>query len=120
MVDCVRAPVDCEPLVLIVPDQPPEAVQELALLADQVSIALPPLETLPTLALKLTTGAATLVGVALTLTVTALVALPPDPLQVNTYWDVALIGPVDVLPLVARDPLHAPDAVQPLAFVEFH
>jgi hypothetical protein len=49
--------VDFEPLVPIAPDQPPEAVQELALLADQLSVALPPLDTLPTLALRLTVGA---------------------------------------------------------------
>jgi hypothetical protein len=53
----LSAPVDCVPLVASAPDQPPEAVHELALLAVQVRLVPPPLVTLVALALKLTVGA---------------------------------------------------------------
>jgi hypothetical protein len=42
VVSLVSAPVVCEPLMALLPDQPPEAVQEVALLADQVSVDAPP------------------------------------------------------------------------------
>ena len=38
----VKGPTDWLPEVVWLPDQAPEAVHELALLADQVSVALPP------------------------------------------------------------------------------
>ena len=41
----VSAPVDWLPEVALVPDQPPEALQALALVEDQVSIEDPPLAT---------------------------------------------------------------------------
>ena len=75
----VSAPVLILPLVDSVPDQPPEAVQLLALVEDQLSIADPPLLTVVGLALRLTVG---LPG-AETLTVTDWLALPPGPLQVS-------------------------------------
>lgn len=53
----VRAPVDCEPLVPLLPDQPPDAVQELALADDQVKVDPLPLVTVLGLALILTDGA---------------------------------------------------------------
>jgi len=62
-----------------VPDHPPEAVQEVALLADHVRVELPPLVTVLGLALMLTVA----VGFALTVTVTDWVALPPLPVQLN-------------------------------------
>jgi hypothetical protein len=74
----LSAPVLALPFVDSLPDQPPDAVQLLALLEDQLSIADPPLLTVVGLALRLTEGA----GVE-TLTVTACVALPPGPLQVS-------------------------------------
>ena len=52
----VSAPVDREPLVGSAPDQAPEAVHEVALVADQFSAALAPLVTVVGLALKVTTG----------------------------------------------------------------
>jgi hypothetical protein len=52
----VSAPVDCDPLVLFGPDHAPEAVQAVALVADQVKLLLPLLETLLGLALKVTVG----------------------------------------------------------------
>ena len=70
---------DCEPLVALEPDQAPEAAQEVALVADQVSVELPPLATVLGAALKLTVGAG-----AVTETVADCVALlPPVPVQVS-------------------------------------
>ena len=75
----VSDPVDCEPLTGLAPDQPPEAEQEVALVAFQVSIELDPDATVLGAALRLTEGACDL-----TETVADCVALPPAPLQVNT------------------------------------
>jgi hypothetical protein len=54
----VSAPVDCEPLVALLPDQPLLAVQAVAFLADQVRVELPPEAIVLGLALRLTVGAA--------------------------------------------------------------
>ena len=61
------------------PDQPPEAVQEVALVADHVKVEALPLATVLGLALTLTVGA----GAALTVTVADCAALPPAPVQVR-------------------------------------
>jgi hypothetical protein len=53
----LRAPVDCEPLTGMLPDQAPEAVQEVALVADQVNVELLPLATVLGLAANVTVGA---------------------------------------------------------------
>jgi hypothetical protein len=74
----VSAPVDCEPLAALLPDQAPEALQEVAFLADQVSVELLPLATVLGLAAKLTVGAG-----AVTETVADCDALPPAPVQVS-------------------------------------
>jgi hypothetical protein len=74
----LSVPVDCEPLTPLVPDQPPDAEQEVALLDDQVKVAAPPLVTVLGLAVRLTVG----VG-GVTETVTDWVALPPVPAQVS-------------------------------------
>ena len=79
MASAVSDPVDCEPLTGLAPDQPPEAEQEVALVAFQVSIELDPDATVLGEALRLTEGAADLME-----TVADCVALPPAPLQVNT------------------------------------
>ena len=73
------APVDCEPLTGLLPDQAPEAVQEVALVDDQLKLELPPLATVLGLALRLTVA----VGFGLTVTVVDCAAVPPGPLQVN-------------------------------------
>jgi hypothetical protein len=65
------------PFVGLLPDQPPDAVQLLALLEDQLSIEDPPLLTVVGLAPRLS------VGGAATLTVTDRAALPPEPVQVS-------------------------------------
>jgi len=52
----LSGPVLALPLVGSLPDQPPEAVQLLALAADQLSVEAVPLLTLAGLALRLTVG----------------------------------------------------------------
>jgi hypothetical protein len=52
----LSAPVDCDPLVPFDPDHAPEAVQAVALVADQVKLLLPLLSTLLGLAFKVTIG----------------------------------------------------------------
>ena len=79
MVAALSAPVLQLPLVDSLPLHPPEALQLVALLEDQLSVEDPPLLMLVGFALKLTVG---LAG-ADTLTVTDRVALPPEPLQVS-------------------------------------
>jgi hypothetical protein len=74
----VSAPLDCEPLIALLPDQPPEAVQEVALVDDQLNVDALPLATVLGLAVKLTVGAG-----AFTETVADCVALPPLPVQVS-------------------------------------
>jgi hypothetical protein len=74
----VSAPVDSEPETPFVPDQPPLALQDVALVADQVRVALPPFVTVLGLLLKLTVGAS-----CLTDTAADCDAVPPAPVQVN-------------------------------------
>jgi hypothetical protein len=74
----VSAPVDCEPLIALLPDQAPEAVQEVVLVDDQVNADAAPLLTVLGAAEKLTVGAG-----AVTVTVADCVALPPVPVQVS-------------------------------------
>ncbi len=72
----VRAPVDWDPLVASVPVQPPDAVQEVALVELHASVALLPDTTLVGLAVSVTVGA----GVV-TVTLADCEALPPVPVQ---------------------------------------
>ena len=65
--------------MLLLPDQAPEAVHEVALLDDQVRVDALPLSIVLGLALKLTVGE----GFALTVTVADCAALPPLPVQVS-------------------------------------
>lgn len=74
----VSAPVDCDPVTDLVPDQDPEAVQAVALLADQVSVELLPLATVLGLAARVMVGTG-----CVTETVADCAALPPVPLQVR-------------------------------------
>ncbi len=76
----MSAPVDDEPLVALVPDQAPEAVHEVALVAVQLTVELAPLATVLGFAVTVTAGAE---AAAVTETVTVCVALPPAPLQVS-------------------------------------
>ncbi len=75
----VNLPVGCEPLTGMLPDQAPEALQEVAFAAAHVKVEPLPLVIELGLALRLTTGAG-----ALTETVADCEALPPLPVQVST------------------------------------
>src|SRR5215831_13567822 len=59
VVVALSGPVPALPLVGSLPDQPPEAVQLVAFVEDQLSIADPPLLTLVGVALRLTVGLTT-------------------------------------------------------------
>jgi hypothetical protein len=74
----LRAPVDCEPLAVLAPDQAPDAVHTEAFVEDQVSVALLPLAMVLGLAASATVGAG-----GVTDTVIDWVALPPAPAQVS-------------------------------------
>jgi hypothetical protein len=77
----VSAAVFCVPLVASVPVQPPEAVQDVALVELQVSTELPPLAIADGAALKLTVGTT---GVDETVTVAVTGSLvPPAPVQTS-------------------------------------
>jgi hypothetical protein len=109
----VRAPVDCVPFSAWLPDQPPEAVQAVALLDAHVRVAAAPLAIELGLAEKLTVGAG-----AFTETVADCVALPPVPVQVSEYVVLAVRAPVDCDPLTALVPDHAPEALHEVALVD--
>ena len=100
-----------EPLSDLVPDHPPDAVHEVALAADHVSVAEPPLATVVGVADSVTEGAAGCV----TVTFTDCVVSPPAPVHVNAKAEVAANGPVDAVPEVALVPLQFPEAVQDVA-----
>jgi hypothetical protein len=70
--------VDCVPVSALAPDQDPEAVQAVALVADQVSVELLPLATVLGLATRLMVGTG-----CVTDTVADCAALPPVPVQVS-------------------------------------
>jgi hypothetical protein len=110
----LSVPVLALPLVDLLPDHPPDALQLVALLEDQLSVEDPPLLMLVGFALKLTVG---LAG-ADTLTVTDRLALPPEPVQVSVYVVVALSALVLQLPLVDSLPVHPPEALQLVALLE--
>jgi hypothetical protein len=70
--------VDCVPVSALAPDHDPEAVQAVALVADQVSVELLPLATVLGLAARLMVGTG-----CVTDTVADCAALPPVPVQVS-------------------------------------
>jgi hypothetical protein len=74
----VSAPVVCEPLTDLAPDQDPDAVQDVALVEDQVRVELLPLATVLGLAARLTVGTG-----CVTETVADCAALAPVPVQVR-------------------------------------
>ena len=103
---------DCDPLVALLPLHPPDAVQDEALVEDQVSVVALPLATVLGLALSVSVGAGDV-----TVTVADCAALPPAPVQLRVYVAFALSAPVDWEPLVAWLPDQPPEAVQEVAFV---
>ena len=74
----VTGPVLSVPLVGLLPVQPPEAVQEVALVEDQVRVDVEPMPTLVALVLIVTVGGALSTGGG-GLDVPALAGAPPPP-----------------------------------------
>lgn len=101
---------DCEPFSALEPLQPPDALQEAALVLDQVSVEEAPDFTLLGVAVSVTIGA-----LPETVTVADCVAEPPAPAQVSSYSVVSVRAPVDQVPLVATLPCQPPEAVQVVA-----
>jgi hypothetical protein len=128
VVVALNAPVDTEPLVGSVPVHGPpvgelDAVQAVALVELQVSVALPPDATPGGLAVSKAVGAAgggggVLPAVTVTVVLAAAGVVPLAPEQVNVNVLVALSAAVTTLPPVDCAPLQAPDAVHAVALVE--
>lgn len=110
----VMAVVVCVPLVASGPVQPPDAVQLVAFVELQVSIVVLPLVTLVGFALMVT------VGNGATVTSVVAFASPPAPVQSSVKLLLTVRGALASLPEVAFVPLHAPEAVQPVAPIELH
>jgi hypothetical protein len=77
-VEDLRTPVDCDPFIDCVRDQPPVVEQDVAFFTVQLSIALVPLATLLGDADSVIVGAA-----EFTDTVTDWAAVPPGPVQLS-------------------------------------
>src|SRR5262245_7341245 len=109
----------CDPDRALAPDQPPPAVQLVALLDDHVTVDDPPVATLSGLAASVTVGAGG-GGDAVTATVTDAPADPPVPVQARVY------AAVSVRPARFWDPDRAllpdqpPPAAQLVASVDDH
>lgn len=100
------------PLVALVPLQPPEALQLVALVADHVRADVAPLLMVLGLADSVTVGAA-----AVTDTVLDCEAVPPAPVQVMPKVALAESAPVDWEPLTALVPDQLPVAAQLVALL---
>ena len=115
VVGAFTAPVAWVPLAGSEPVQPPDAVQDVALVEFQVSVDEPPGATLAGEALRLAVGAA---GGGKGLTVIEAVAgglVPPGPEHVNENVEFAVSAPVLRDPLAASAPLQPPAAVHAVA-----
>jgi len=107
---------DSLPEVALEPDQPPEAVHDVAFVEDHVRVDEPPLFTESGLAVRETVGA----GVVVTVTVADALWVPPAPVQERLNVLVLVSAPEDALPDVALAPDQPPEAVHDVAFVEDH
>jgi hypothetical protein len=114
----LSAPVDCDPLIDLVPDQEPAALQAVALAEDHVSVELLPEATVPGLTLILTVGTGSAVT-PVTVTVADWVAEPSGPVQDSPNTVVFVRAPVDRSPPVETLPCQPPEAVQAVAPVVF-
>jgi hypothetical protein len=101
------------PLSTSEPLQPPDAVQEVALLEVHVRIDDAPAATAAGDAVNVTVGWGRMFTTATTGAVT-----PPGPRHVSAYTVVAVNGPVLWLPLVASVPLQPREAVHEVALTE--
>jgi hypothetical protein len=109
----VSAPVDWLPLVDLLPDHAPEAVQPVAFAVLHARVALFPLVIDVGLTEKEIVGAG---AAAPTSTVTEADTLPPAPRQLSAKVVSFVSVPVDCEPLIALLPDQPPEAVQLLAF----
>ena len=80
VVVCASADVICVPDIALLPDQPPDARQFVALLELQVSVEVPPWATCAGFAERVMVGTG---GATLTATVADCVAEPPGPVQAS-------------------------------------
>jgi len=71
----LSAPVDSLPLAVFEPDQSPEAVHDVELVADQLSVDEPPLGTVVGFAARVSVGGGKTITVRLSVTV------PPNPVH---------------------------------------
>jgi hypothetical protein len=110
----VSDPVEAVPDAALLPVHAPLAVQLVALVDDQVSVLVSPLATLLGLALNAT------VGNGSTVNVVDCTAVPPAPLQLSVNVLSVVREPVEADPVVALPPVHAPLAVQLVAFADDH
>jgi len=114
----VNAPEDSLPEVALVPDQPPEAVQDVASVEDHVSVADAPLLTVLGFAASDTVGTGGCGGEPTTVTVADALCAPLAPEQVRLKVLLLVNAPEDSLPEVALAPDQPPEAVQDVASVE--
>jgi hypothetical protein len=128
LVVAFNAPVDTLPLVGSLPVHGPpvgelDAMQAVALVELQVSVALPPEATPRGLAVSNAVGAGgggggVLAAVTVTVALAAAGVVPLAPAQVKVKVLAALSAAVTTLPPVDCAPLQEPDAVQAVALVE--
>ncbi len=111
----LKGPTDSDPEVAFAPDQPPDAIHEVALVDNQVSVTEEPVTTDVALELNVTVGAP---AEDVTATETDWLAEPPAPEQLNVYVAAAAKGSVASDPAVAIEPDQPPEAVHELASVE--
>jgi hypothetical protein len=109
----VNVVVASDPEVARAPDQPSDAVHEVALVEDQLSVEVCPVFILEGVTVSDTVGACGFV----TVTVTESLAEPSGPMQVRTKVIVLLIGPVPV-PDSDLSPVQPSDAVHEVALVD--
>jgi hypothetical protein len=101
------------PLVGSLPVQPFDAVQDVALVEDQVSVDVLPMSTVEGFAEIVTTGAG-----GVTVTVADCEALPPAPVHDSVYVVLEVSAPVDTLPFSGSPPDHPPpDPLHEVALV---
>lgn len=115
----VIALVVSELAVDLLPLHAPEAEQVVALAVDQESNEVPPDVTVVGVAVSVTVGAGVVPGMTVTATEDCPVVFAA-PVHVNVNVLFAVNAPLVTLPLVARAPDHAPDAVHAVASVELH
>ena len=106
-----NGPTLCEPLVATLPDQPPDAAQLVAFVADHVSVLEPPLVTFVGLAVNVVTGALG-GGAAATCALADALVVPPRPTQLSLYVCEVCNGPTDPDPSTSCRPFQSPEALQ--------